>query len=275
MICSIPPWVTVLPAINSNFTHHISAGLKDGTIITGQVAISHPSEPTALPDDSEVAPALTEADHDRIEDANLPGSLPALQRPNMAFSKGDDEEDLPARIERVWYINPYGHEISPVANPKVVEALAASRTVVYSVGSLYTSIVPSLVLRRVGQAVGAADAPHIRHRILILNSRVDRETGPRADPMTARDFVAAIARACVESRDPALVGRDDVLRQFVSHVVYLEADGAPRVDADELARIGIACVRVAGRTVGGAGGKAVVRYDEDALAAALEAIIYS
>lgn len=271
MICSIPPWVEVLPAINSNFTHHISAGLKDGSTIAGQVAISHPSEPTAVPDDTEVAPALTAADHDRIEDANLPGSLPALRRPNMAFSK-DDEEDLPARIERLWYINPYGHEIAPVANPKVVEALAATRTVVYSIGSLYTSIIPSLVLRRVGQALGGAQ---IRHRILILNSRIDRETGPRSDPMTARDFIAAIARACVESRSPELVGCDEVLARYVSHLVYLEGEGTPVVEVEELERLGIRCVKVRGRTVGGSGRRAMLRYDEVALAEALEAIVDS
>ncbi|KAJ4395115.1 hypothetical protein N0V85_006675, partial [Neurospora sp. IMI 360204] len=55
MICSIPPNVNVLPAINSNFTHHISAGLGDGTTIAGQVAISHPSAPTALPDDVKIS----------------------------------------------------------------------------------------------------------------------------------------------------------------------------------------------------------------------------
>ena len=55
MICSIPSNVSVLPAINSNFTHHISAGLEDGTTIAGQVAISHPSAPTALPDDVKIS----------------------------------------------------------------------------------------------------------------------------------------------------------------------------------------------------------------------------
>ncbi|EGO60288.1 hypothetical protein NEUTE1DRAFT_134343, partial [Neurospora tetrasperma FGSC 2508] len=55
MICSIPPNVSVLPAINSNVTHHISAGLEDGTTIAGQVAISHPSAPTALPDDVKIS----------------------------------------------------------------------------------------------------------------------------------------------------------------------------------------------------------------------------
>ncbi|KAH6840751.1 hypothetical protein B0I37DRAFT_357606 [Chaetomium sp. MPI-CAGE-AT-0009] len=292
MICSIPPSVSVLPAINSNFTHHISAGLRDGSTIAGQVAISHPSAPTALPDDMEVAPALTAADHDRIEDANLPGSLPALRRPNIAFSK-EDEEDLPARIERLWYINPYGHEIAPTANPKVVDALAASDTVVYSIGSLYTSIIPSLVLRRVGQALGGggsegasttatanATTTTIRRKVLILNGKLDRETGPAADPMTARDFVAAIARACVESRRPDLVGRDEVLRDYVTHLVYLDDrgwSGGPAVDVEELRALGIECVRVTGKVVlgGGAERRPEVRYDETALGEALEAIIDS
>jgi 2-phospho-L-lactate transferase/gluconeogenesis factor (CofD/UPF0052 family) len=264
MICSIPPSVTVLPAINSNFTHHICAGLRDGSTIAGQVAISHPSAPTALPDDTLTAPALTAADHDRIEDANLPGSLPALRRPNIAFSK-HDEEDLPARIERLWYINPYGHEIAPTANPQVVEALARSGTVVYSIGSLYTSIVPSLVLRRVGEGIAGEG---IKRRVLILNGRLDRETGPRAEPMTARGFVEAIARACVESRAPELVGREEVLGSYVSHLVYWEGaggkGGGPVVEVEELGRLGIRCVGVEGRVVGSNGGRRVLRYDEAA-----------
>ncbi|KAK4104611.1 UPF0052-domain-containing protein [Parathielavia hyrcaniae] len=290
MICSLPPHISVLPAINSNFTHHISAGLRDGSTVAGQVAISHPSAPTALPDETEVAPALTAADHDRIEDANLPGSLPALRRPHIAFSKAyDDEDDLPARIERLWYINPYGHEIAPTANPKVVEALARSDAVVYSIGSLYTSIVPSLVLRKVGQAIFddgeggdegvVGEEKKKKKKVLILNSSIDRETGPKWDPMTGMDFVSAIARACVESRMPEMVGREELLRCYVTHLVYLDPDLGegkggekglkPLVDVQELRRLGIACVKVAGR-VGEKGG---VRYDEAALGEALEGII--
>lgn len=130
LICAIPESTTVLPAINSNFTHHISASLADGTVLAGQVAISHPSGPTAVPDATFHPSGNPHADLDRIEDANLPGSLPVL-RGHHTVSK-DDEEDLPARIERVWYINPYGHEIWPVANPKVLAAVAESEAVVYS-----------------------------------------------------------------------------------------------------------------------------------------------
>ena len=266
MICAIPDNIKVLPAINSNFTHHISAGLADGSSIAGQVAISHPSAPTSLPDDALVAPALTAADHDRIEDANLPGSLPILRRQHITFSK-EDEEDLPARIERLWYINPYGHEIWPVVNPKVLDGLHASRTVIYSIGSLYTSILPSVVLRGVGPAV--AD-PNVRHRILILNSKLDRETGPSAAPMTARDFVAAVARAGAESWAPGAVGGEEQLRRYVSHVVYLEGPGTPRMDVPALERAGIVCVTVEGRRTGSS-----LKYDEAALEKALEDIMDS
>ncbi|OIW23626.1 UPF0052 domain protein [Coniochaeta ligniaria NRRL 30616] len=270
MICSIPDSVSVLPAINSNFTHHISAGLANGTQITGQVAISHPSAPTSLPDDVLSAPSLSDSDHDRIEDANLPGSLPALRRQHITFSKNDsDNDDLPARIERVWYINPYGHEIWPVANPKVLAAINASKTVIYSIGSLYTSIVPSVILRGVGAAIAA---PGVRHRVLILNSKIDRETGPSGDKMTARDFVAAVARAGAESWVPEKGWRDEgMLRRYVSHLVYLEGEGTPVVNVGELEGLGIVCVKVAGRR----GKKGDLRYDERELGLALERIIDS
>lgn len=228
-ICGIPPSTSVLPAINSNFTHHISAGLADGTVITGQNSISHPSEPTALPDrggkaaiaGTDPASAVLDEDtdtdlHDLIEDATLPGSLPTLRKQYIAFSKGPSSgadgsggmEDLPSRIARVWYINPYGHEIRPRANPKVVSALERASAVVYSIGSLYTSIVPSLILRGVGAAIARAGG--VRHKILILNSSNDRETGPSAEPFTAVDFVRAIAAAAAGSREPGAAGNGTV-----------------------------------------------------------------
>ncbi|KAJ4396564.1 hypothetical protein N0V93_000784 [Gnomoniopsis smithogilvyi] len=215
IICAIPETTSVLPAINSNFTHHISASLTDATILAGQVAISHPSGPTAVPDATFHPSGNPYLDLDRVEDANLPGSLPVL-RGHHAFSK-DDEEDLPARIERVWYINPYGHEIWPVANAKVLAAVEASDAVVYSIGSLYTSIIPSLILRGVGVAIG-----RVRTKVLILNAKVDRETGPANRPMTAVDFVRAVARAAKESQTDFGEVRDEEVRRYVSHLVYLK-----------------------------------------------------
>ncbi|MCJ1317788.1 hypothetical protein MMC15_003115 [Xylographa vitiligo] len=99
LIGGVSPHVAVVPGVNSNFSHHISAGLADGTVITGQNAISHPSAPTAVPDGASENGAGA-VDDVEAEDAYLPGSLPLLRRPNILFSK-TDEEQLPARIERI------------------------------------------------------------------------------------------------------------------------------------------------------------------------------
>ena len=264
-VCAVPDRIAVLPTLNSNFAHHIAAGLRDGTVITGQNDISHPSYPTAavpgvgvstpLPSTGMQTPALSAEEHDR-EDANLPGSLPALRRPAIAFSKAHDE-DLPSRIDRIWYINPYGQEIRIPANPRVLDAVHSSNTVIYSIGSLFTSLVPNLVLKGVGEAIAG-----VRNKILILNGTTDRETGPSDDPFTALDFVAAVANACADSR--GLRPSEDEYAMYVTHVIHVEGPTAPRVDRHKFTQLGIDTIRVYGR----AG-----RYDATALAQTLETIV--
>jgi 2-phospho-L-lactate transferase/gluconeogenesis factor (CofD/UPF0052 family) len=259
-ICSVPSHTSVLPAINTNFTHHICVSLSNGTIITGQNSISHPSISTAL----SFAGAIDEVEeHDRIEDANLPGSLPTLRKQYITFSKADEEE-LPARIDRLWYINPYGQEIRLAANPMVINALNDAQAIMYSIGSLYTSIVPSLVLKGIGQAI---DNPSIRYKILILNSTIDRETGPSSHPYSAIDFVAAIAKAGEESKGHQGVVERSKYRNYVTHLIHLQGPGTPAVDKEELKSLGIEAIRVYGRRNEGEG---FVRYDERGLIQALE-----
>lgn len=261
----------VLPAIISNFSHHISAVLANGSVITGQNAISHPGEPTAL-NCSDEKQAGQESNplaigHDTtVEDANLPGSLPNLRKPNIAFSK-TSEEPLAARIERLWYINPYGQEMRPPPNPKVLEAFDSAEAVIYSIGSLYTSIIPSLILEGVGASIG--QAPGIRSKILILNGSLDRETSG----FTASDFISAIARACLESQGKVYGDSGTVPKsswnQFVTHLLYLEGDDSPKVDREVLSMYNIECVRAIGRKCE----NGMMRYDANALAQTLGAIL--
>lgn len=266
-ICGVSVDVSVLPALNTNFASHIAAGLANGDVITGQNDISHPSAPTAAVPGPKAAPwssGETE-EHDRVEDANLPGSLPALRKPAITFSK-TDEEELGARIERVWYINPYGQEIRIPANPRVVKALNDCGSIIYSIGSLFTSLIPNLVLRGVGDAI--ATNPAIRNKILILNGSLDRETGPSNNPFSAVDFVAAIANACSYSR-----GRpppeEDEYSMYVTHVLYLESKASPEVDREKLGQLGIDTVRLYGPCRRAEGG----RYDAKGLMQALEAVV--
>lgn len=115
-----------------------------------------------------------------------------------------------------------------------------------------------------------------KYKILVLNGCLDRETTAQGRAgYDAVDFVRAIVEACVSSfasasRIPplseAVQGRE--WKRFVTHVIYLAGEGTPRVEKEELAGLGIDCVRVYGRK-----GKEGMVYDGVALGQALEAII--
>jgi hypothetical protein len=210
-------------------------------------------------------------------------------------------EELQSRISRVWYINPYGQEIQPPANPRVIEAIRSSQAIIYSIGSLFTSLIPSIILRGVGQAIYTSPA---RHKILILNGSLDRETGPSTRPFTALDFVEAIVRAGEESRGrghgralsrlngsvavpPHLAGsvgdgqnhlpQPPTVRlpytSYVTHLLHLEGPGTPYVDRERLSEIGIECVRLYGRKVEANSSETGMRYDPMALIQALEVVL--
>lgn len=99
---------------------------------------------------------------------------------------------------------------------------------VYAPGSLYTSILPCLALRSVGQLI--ATSPSLTHKILLLNSTLDRET----PGYSSLDFVKAISLACNRA-----YGEDEETKRtfepmsFVTHVVYLEGSEV-QVEKDEL-----------------------------------------
>lgn len=315
-ICSIPDDdVRVLPSISSNFSHHIAAGLADGTTIVGQNNISHPTSHTALSilsthvlsNGLRTRHSIDHADDLDVEDANIPGTLPTLRQRNIKFSKGDDE-DLPARIDRIWYINPFGQEMLPPANPRALAAVKDAQAVIFSIGSLYTSLAPSIVLRGMGHALRSTPA---RHKILILNGCLDREVGPSSQPYSAFDFVEAIAKAGEQSRETTwdpdqrvenssqqttqnatplrtpqhekllspdlatqvasrFARKNSIYRQYVTHVIHLTGEGTPAVDRDQLAALGIDCLKLYGRKNPKING---MLYDSQALTGAIEAIL--
>lgn len=96
---------------------------------------------------------------------------------------------LPSPIERIYYVNQFGGEILPPprVNTAVSYAIKESEAIVYAMGSLYTSVIPSLVPLGVGECVRECSA---KKKILILNGCQDRET----HGMKATDYVVAIAK---------------------------------------------------------------------------------
>lgn len=51
--------------------------------------------------------------------------------------------------------------MAPAPNPQVLTQLQRADAVIYGMGSLYTSILPSLVLRGVGECIAATNVPKV------------------------------------------------------------------------------------------------------------------
>lgn len=223
--CSLSCSVSVLPALNTNFTHHISALLENGTVVRGQSQISHPA---GLSDDIICSSSKLSPE----EDCNLPFVHPDLTSSQINFSKAV-ESPLPSPISRIFYINPYGQEIHPRASTRVLSTLSQADVIIYSIGSLFTSLMPIMILDEVATQI--ANCPI---KILILNGENDRETAG----LTALDYVQTIVDACIYSSQQKY-RYIDPWSKFITHLIYIEDSLIP-VDLYVFNSQGVKCLSV-------------------------------
>ena len=59
----------------------------------------------------------------------------------------------------------YVAQVFPLAHPTVLAKLSESEAIVYGIGSLYTSIIPVLILRGVGEHVITQECPKVRNTV--------------------------------------------------------------------------------------------------------------
>ncbi|XP_057494301.1 uncharacterized protein LOC130779621 isoform X4 [Actinidia eriantha] len=79
------------------------------------------------------------------------------------------------------------NKVFPIVNPMVLDQLRSVDCIVYAMGSLFTSICPSLVLLGIGEIISSRSCP----KVLLLNGTHDRETSG----FSASCFVTAITDA--------------------------------------------------------------------------------
>ncbi|KAG8385454.1 hypothetical protein BUALT_Bualt03G0047000 [Buddleja alternifolia] len=156
-VSDIPAESLVLPVISTNDRLTLGCELWDGTIIRGQNEISHPTN----------------------------GSMQLINKNDSLVPA------LPSRIKRVFYMSSEGsnllHEVFPAVNPTVLEQLRTTDCIIFAMGSLFTSICPSLVLLGIGEIISSRSCA----KVLLLNGTHDRETSG----FTASCFVTAITDA--------------------------------------------------------------------------------
>ncbi|KAI0932876.1 hypothetical protein AcW1_000131 [Taiwanofungus camphoratus] len=145
----------ILPVIVTNHTVTIAAELENGGRLVGQCEISHPVRS---------APSIS------ITGASEDGMISPLRNVMFQSESKGEYEPLTARIIRLYYINAYGSEIHPSPNPDYITSLSLNDVLVYSCGSLWTSIIPCLALRGVANAI--ARSRSIRAKVLLCECYV-------------------------------------------------------------------------------------------------------
>lgn len=288
-IADIDRKVGVLPCINTNFTYHIGALLTNGAIITGQSQISHPSSvsniyPPPIHETHPLTPTdnlsvnsgiiLTHPISEDWSDSDLSVSSeeelgnvplythPELKKSQLHFSKNENLEPLNAPISRVFYISPYGEEICPTAQTRVTTAIANADILIYSIGSLMTSIVPIIILKGVGRAIAHNLLNSKKKLVVFLNGCEDRET----HGLTACDYIRVICELAQYSLAKSGHKKIREWNRFVSHVFYMDN---PKifVDEDKLRGLGIICIKVKRQ------GENIDCFDNDDLKHQLELLI--
>lgn len=140
---------TVLPIIDSNDELGIGVKFENEEIILGQHLISHPN-------------------CEGVVDKNF-------------------FEPLTSPIQELFYIDKLKNRITPKPHREVLNKLENSHGIIYATGSLWTSIIPSLVLEGIGEAIAANTCK----KIGLLNCCHDRETFN----MTAIDYIWCLTKS--------------------------------------------------------------------------------
>lgn len=153
-------------------------------------------------------------------------------------------------------------EIHPSPNPEFLSNLASRDILVYSCGSLWTSIIPCLALR--GIARGIAHSPTLRAKVLLLNAENDRET----DGYTAIDYIRAIVRTLNGDHSVQAFGLGGAnttypISAFITDMVYLK-ETRIKVDVTEITMMGVRCREVEGGS----------RYDADCVRLAMQQVYH-
>lgn len=199
-VSDIPAESLVLPVISTNDRLTLGCELWDGTIIRGQNKISHPTG----------------------------GSTEPINKGSSCIPA------LPSRIKRVFYMSSEGrnllHEVFPTVNPTVLEQLSTVDCIVYAMGSLFTSICPSLVLLGIGEIISSRSCP----KVLLLNGSYDRET----TGFSASSFVTAITDALNRKYGDPLNCLNNMPNQYIN-TLLVPKDGQIQVDFQCLAAKGI------------------------------------
>ena len=207
-VAEIPTGSRVLPAVLTEERLVLGAELKNKRRIRGQYNISHPSPKAETGFESSGHRPVVKYGKDASSLHPSPISRiayllhdPTWQCKNHSRITDSNTTNNSTKNNTLDWND--RHEIYPEPNPLVLDAISNANCIVYGCGSLFTSVIPSLVLPGVGEAIAERDGAV--PKILLLNGWHDRETSwcdVQNDELIIRKMDAtACVKAIVDALD--------------------------------------------------------------------------
>jgi len=246
-VAEIPSGSRVIPAVLSEERLVLGAVLKDGSRIRGQYKISHPQPKLTrlqqTPKPQSFTPRHTNrrersgsgssiSRHRQVVKSSLDiSSLHASPMSRIAFLLNDptwrrdvqrnQSLEKNAASPKQWSDR---HEVSPEINPLVLDAISNANCIVYGCGSLFTSVLPSLVLDGVGSAISSRNV----HKVLLLNGWHDYETSwtessgsDDGERLVKQMDATAFAKAVVDALDQGdSTCSRPLVTNYITHLFY-------------------------------------------------------
>ena len=159
------------------------------------------------------------------EDCNL--TLMALDKEGNIIEGEEQITKAHRQFERIFYKN------EPKVLPEVLKAIEEADLIIFSMGSLYTSILPNVICKEVKEALNKAKAP------LMYLCNIVTQPG-ETDGFTVSDHVKLLNRYLDEKKlDVVVVGNTEIDKEIAKKYETEEQKDPVVLDRDELAKIGI------------------------------------
>lgn len=131
------------------------------------------------------------------------------------------------KLERIFYKN------EPKVIPEVIKAIKEADLIIFSMGSLYTSILPNIICKQVKQAFNKAKAP-----IMYLCNIVTQPG--ETDDFTVGDHVKLLNRYLDERKvDVVIANNTKISEEFARRYETQEQKDPVLIDYDELKNINV------------------------------------
>ena len=145
-------------------------------------------------------------------------------------TKANKHMRLPAPIKRLFYVGKHRDEVvQPHTNSDMIKAIKNTDLLIYAMGSFWTSIMPHVILPRVGEATATKNIP----KPFLLNGTLDRET----TGMDAVKMLKAIKNG-FNSHHPM-----GAISDYVTHI-FTPENGQIPVDEQAITKMGVKVVSV-------------------------------